>query len=640
MARISQYKALGTKLGSYKSTLSKVESAEYAKKHADWKAGEQKALYGQIGGSVANIIGIAKEKRLARKQEDFMAREFGIGGDKFAERVTKQGLKDNPWLEQTDEQFWADESNFEDSTVVSPKVKDQGDVAIVAGKDDPYGYEEGAPYMKVPGFDKMGVNLQKKEEAKVDYSGAVTAGQGATQYKKITSKPDYRDMIKKQIGPDTSYEDKLMAGWEAEDKALGRYPELYQDKKKGLSSPTAAETTAYEQYQQSLKGSVDLSEKSKRSGLSIDDIIRKEKESQKSGEQASQGGQTYYVDEFGNRSPSRLEDESPVEAFGAGMVADAEKQAYLDEIQKESIDKMDKEFEAKYGYHPDAKQKALDEVLSPGPSPKVTDSYSGAEKKPTVDDVSVDDRVFDNVKDAEYYDANILELDKPLPHKSGKMEAAGLKHLQKKVPGFENIKGSHFDQMFDQIMGTESAGRNIRQITQKDVDAGRKKGTGRAGGLWQMERGFDIDAEGELKGRGFQTSIQRYINMNEMFGEEVEEWVYKAQKDDTPEDLTPEQQRELVFANLFMQEQSYGLSGSLDKQGNRITDINISSEDVSVDKRYDIFRRSYQKGNYGELWARKHYAGAKPGSKLYKEKMEQFERDKGRAKMRDKPWLR
>ena len=107
MARLSQYKSLGKKLGGYKATQSKVQSLEYAKRHADWKAGEQKALYGQIGGSIANIIGIALEKRLAREQSDMMAREFGIDpGGKFAKRVTKEGKKDNPWLNQTDAEFW------------------------------------------------------------------------------------------------------------------------------------------------------------------------------------------------------------------------------------------------------------------------------------------------------------------------------------------------------------------------------------------------------------------------------------------------------------------------------------------------------------------------------------------------------
>ena len=61
MARISQYKALGTSLGGYKKSQSELQSKEYAKRHSDWKAQEQKALYGEIGGTVANIIGITQE---------------------------------------------------------------------------------------------------------------------------------------------------------------------------------------------------------------------------------------------------------------------------------------------------------------------------------------------------------------------------------------------------------------------------------------------------------------------------------------------------------------------------------------------------------------------------------------------------
>ena len=121
MARVSQYKALGTKLGGYKSTLSKIQSKEYGKKHADWKAQEEISLYNQIGGTVANVIGIAQESRLAREQADTYAREFGIDpGGKFAKRVTKEGKEQNPWLklseEAQDEAFWADE-NMSDKVV-------------------------------------------------------------------------------------------------------------------------------------------------------------------------------------------------------------------------------------------------------------------------------------------------------------------------------------------------------------------------------------------------------------------------------------------------------------------------------------------------------------------------------------------
>ena len=144
MARVGQYKALGTKLGEYKTTLSKVESMEYGKKHADWKAAEETSLYGQIGGSVANVLGIVQESRRTREQADMYAREYGIDpGGKFAKRVTKQGLKDNPFLDQTDEQFWADE-NMSDKIVglpeptAQPSLSRQGLVGGIADTETAY----------------------------------------------------------------------------------------------------------------------------------------------------------------------------------------------------------------------------------------------------------------------------------------------------------------------------------------------------------------------------------------------------------------------------------------------------------------------------------------------------------------------
>ena len=61
MARVGQYKALGSKLGGYRKTLSDVGAKEYAKQHESFKGEQQRAMYSAIGGTVANIIGIAGE---------------------------------------------------------------------------------------------------------------------------------------------------------------------------------------------------------------------------------------------------------------------------------------------------------------------------------------------------------------------------------------------------------------------------------------------------------------------------------------------------------------------------------------------------------------------------------------------------
>ena len=41
------------------------------------------------------------------KLRDPLARSTGIGGESYGQRVTEQGLRDNPWLTQSDDDFWA-----------------------------------------------------------------------------------------------------------------------------------------------------------------------------------------------------------------------------------------------------------------------------------------------------------------------------------------------------------------------------------------------------------------------------------------------------------------------------------------------------------------------------------------------------
>ena len=63
-------------------------------------------LLDYAGTEVAsNFLGVLKEVPSGVQEygfKDTMARSFGIGGDKFAEGVTQQGLADNPWLMQDD----------------------------------------------------------------------------------------------------------------------------------------------------------------------------------------------------------------------------------------------------------------------------------------------------------------------------------------------------------------------------------------------------------------------------------------------------------------------------------------------------------------------------------------------------------
>ena len=151
MARISQYKALGTKMGGYKTTLSKVQSMEYAKKHSDWKAGEEKSLYNEIGGTVSNILGIVKEKELSKRQD---AKE-----QEFRDKYMRLDEPDRPKVPGLAPQ--------------EPEIIDVGDEFMPGPMEN---------------LDILDVQDIGDAPVGVDYSQAATAGQGATQYKKIIPK--------------------------------------------------------------------------------------------------------------------------------------------------------------------------------------------------------------------------------------------------------------------------------------------------------------------------------------------------------------------------------------------------------------------------------------------------------------------
>jgi len=65
MPKLSKYRAAGQSAGRYKSILSDVASTEYAKEHEEWKVGRTKSMIGQVGASVANILGIIDERKKA-----------------------------------------------------------------------------------------------------------------------------------------------------------------------------------------------------------------------------------------------------------------------------------------------------------------------------------------------------------------------------------------------------------------------------------------------------------------------------------------------------------------------------------------------------------------------------------------------
>ena len=99
------------------------------------------------------------------------------------------------------------------------------------------------------------------------------------------------------------------------------------------------------------------------------------------------------------------------------------------------------------------------------------------------------------------------------------------------------------------------------------------------------------------KGSGsFQTGLQRVKNLYSEMGKDVPSWVSDVMDKDSPKydsplELTPEQQRELLMADLYYKKGSWKTLGE-----------------------------SFSKGDFKDAWLDLHWAGAKRGTKEYQEK--------------------
>ena len=102
---------------------------------------------------------------------------------------------------------------------------------------------------------------------------------------------------------------------------------------------------------------------------------------------------------------------------------------------------------------------------------------------------------------------------------------------------------------------------------------------------------------------GFETGANRVANMYKDLGKKVPDWVKKAKKSGSPIGLSKERQRELLIANLYQQEGAKG---------------------------FDTMSKAFQSGDFSELWAKRHWAGAKSDTSGYKAKIQQYKRDKDR----------
>ena len=74
---------------------------DFKKEIGDYQQGMRERMLMDTGRDIFSAYNL-------NKAMDPLARSTGIGGDRYAERVTEQGLRDNPWLNQSDDDFWAE----------------------------------------------------------------------------------------------------------------------------------------------------------------------------------------------------------------------------------------------------------------------------------------------------------------------------------------------------------------------------------------------------------------------------------------------------------------------------------------------------------------------------------------------------
>mgnify|MGYP003632215021 CR=1 FL=1 len=229
MARISQYKALGTKMGGYKTTLSKVQSMEYAKKHSDWKAGEEKSLYNEIGGTVSNILGIVKEKELLKRQE---SKE-----QEFRDKYIRLDEPDRPVVEAPAEIYSPEDLDIADmpSPAVNLDILDVQDIGEAPVK------EEAFP----SAFTSRGVHGAESDwKAKKEGMWKVLGQEGEIE--------DITTARNKQIGEDALKQRMAMKGdpslktFDSDDKVFNEVVKEQEPIFVGPPAPKPKEETAYQ----------------------------------------------------------------------------------------------------------------------------------------------------------------------------------------------------------------------------------------------------------------------------------------------------------------------------------------------------------------------------------------------------------
>ena len=552
MARVGQFKALGSALGGYKKTLADVQSKDYAKRYADVRAQEQVSLYNEIGGTVANIIGIAQEKKLSKELDPLDKPERP---DVPIESQSPDALEGVDIVKGKEVDFSPDLS--------MEKLEMRGPGENVVGSIDPPPSEmmprAGLDTLIQESQSKPGMTNAEKQFKVLDETKELYEQTLSSDDKAFNAMNTYETGIGPNVGQKTAVSD-IMSSTESQgffDSSTGQFVKEASPSR----TPTGEAFTGGHYGGKVFRDNEDFT----RTKMGEIPGLYGGRESTRTGKAFDVTRQYDFVDTAGDTTTYDVTGRSDTSQMEAEKIADdnALVAAIQGKMSDFSIAKPDR------------------------PSSGINDY-----KKPMSPDPMTDDMVMDSIKDVSLGDFDMSKLPSVDPVRDSvlnKFKASGAsdKKIEQLLNEFAAVE-TGFDK-------EGKAGQNIRQITNEDISAGRTIGTGPGAGIFQFE-----GAEGSNE---FKTALQRMKNMYDpsrnisgMEGAKYPKWIDKALKDGNPMNLTKDQQKSLLLANLFMKEGSDSL-----------------------------LQKGFSSGDFSKLYTDMHYAGA-TNEKERREKIRQYKK--------------
>ena len=570
MARVGQFKALGSALGGYKKTLYDVQSKDYAKKYADVQAQEKVSLYNEIGGTVANIIGIAQEAKRLKKISPL--KEPGrpsVGADESYGEMQPDEIssEDFGFLDANERQDLGIESDVTGTILDTDALQMRGPAFESLGSVNPPPSQQ----MAFKGGSAIGEQEYLRKSGKIEERRASRArnfDENISTNKKSTSAQDpskVLDETKELYEQTLSSDDKAFNAMNTYDSPAG--PNVGQ---KTAVSDIMSSTESQGFFDSSTGQFVKQSgpratvEGEKWTGGHYDGKIFRDnedftrtkmgeipglmggRESTRTGKAFDVTRQYDFVDTAG--------DTTTYDVTGRSNKSVRNAKNYADDLA------LYKGIEGRMSDFPIAK-------------PNKPSVSANAYKKADTPDPITDDMAFDKISDPSLGDFDMSKLPSVDP-----VRDSVLNKFKKSGASDEKI-----EQLLSEFAAVETGGRNIKQ-----------SGGGPGEGFFQFE-----GAEGSNE---FKTALQRMKNMYDpsrnisgMKGAKYPKWIDEALKHGSAMKLSKDQQKSLLLANLFMKEGSDSL-----------------------------LQKGFGSGDFSELYTDMHYAGAKGDSSARAQKIQDY----------------